>query len=138
MRSFGRLVIALGAMVCLAGASARAEEPKTPLQPAQPAAAATLQIYIKVKNQVLAEYCKSEGLGVPRCTPSAMYEATDSCAPPYKVAAVSCALSDLGSEPRLVVNGADAKQMTGACVWAFGKLAADKAPTATTTLFCVK
>ena len=138
MRSFGKLGV-LGAMLLLAGTTAWAEEPKAqPLQPTKPEAAASLQLYIKVKDQVLAEYCKSEGLGVPRCTPGALYEAKDTCAPPYKVASVSCALSDLGSEPRLVETAADAKQMTGSCVWGFGKLAADKAPTATTTLFCVK
>ena len=87
---------------------------------------------------MLTEYCKGETLGVPACVPGLMYEAKDSCASPYKVAAVSCALADLGSEPRLVENGPDAKQATGSCVWAFAKLAADKAPLATTTLLCVK
>ena len=137
MRSLGYSIIG-GAALLFAAATARGEEPKTPLQPTKPVAAASLQLYIKVKDQVLAEYCKSEGLGVPRCTPGALYEAEDSCAPPYKVASVSCALSDLGAEPRLVETAADSDQMTGRCVWAFGKLATDKAPTATTTLFCVK
>ena len=141
MHGLKKLGLALG-VVLLLHVPARAEEhkpdPKTLLQPASPPTGASLQIYIKVRNQVLAEYCKSETLGVPACVPGALYEAKDSCAPPYKVAAVSCGLSDLGSEPRLVENGPDAKQATGSCVWAFAKLAADKVPQATTTLFCVK
>ena len=108
------------------------------LQPAEPPSGANLNIYIKVRNLELAEYCKAESLGVPRCNPGKMFEAKDACPAPYKVAAVSCGLSDLGAEPKLVVSGPDAKQATGSCVWSFDKLLADKAPQATTTLLCIK
>ena len=137
MRSLGPAVFFGAAFLMFSGSAAWAEDPK-PLQPAQPVATSNLQIYIKVKDQALVEYCQAEHLGVPRCVAGTMFEANDTCAPPYKVASVSCALSDLGSEPRLVENGVDAKQMTGTCVWTFAKLAADKAPTAKTTLLCVK
>lgn len=142
MHGLEKLALAIGLALLLGGPAGAEEEhkpnPKTLLQPATPTSAASLQIYIKVRDQVLAEYCKSETLGVPACVPGMLYEAKDRCAPPYKVAAVSCGLSDLGSEPRLVENGSDAEQSTGSCVWAFAKLAADKAPQATTTLLCVK
>ena len=108
------------------------------LQPAEPPSGASLQFYIKVRNLELAEYCKAEALGVPRCNPGKMYEAKDACPAPYKVASISCGLSDLGAEPRLVVSGPDAKQATGSCVWSFDKLAPDKMPQATTTLLCIK
>ena len=141
MHGLEKLGCALGVVILLGG-TANADEgnkdPKAALQPASPATAANLQLYIKVKDQLLAEYCKSETLGVPLCVPGTLFEAKDSCAPPYKVASVSCGLSDLGSEPRLVENAADAAQTMGRCVWGFGKLAADKAPMARTTLFCVK
>ena len=133
-----KIAFASAAFALLATLPASAEQPSTPLQPPQPVSGSALQIYVKVRSQNLAEYCKAEALGVPRCNPGKLYEAKDACAVPYKVAAVSCGLSDLGAEPRLVVAGPDAAQATGACVWTFDKLAADKAPQATTTLLCIK
>ena len=124
-------------MLLFCAATARGEDLK-PLQPAQPLAAGSLQLYIKVRDQALVEYCQGEKLGVPRCVPGTMYEVKDGCAPPYRVASVSCKLADLGSEPRLVENATDGQQTTGSCVWAFSKLTADKAPLATTTLLCIK
>jgi len=132
----GLWVLGAGVVLLVCGA-AKAEQPKA-LAPAQPATGASLQFYIKVKNQLTTEFCKTEQMGVPRCTPGAMYEAKDTCAPPYKVAAVSCDISTYAFEPRLVENSSDVKQVTGSCVWSFTKLPADKAPQATTTLLCVK
>lgn len=133
-----RLVCISAAMMVLESVSAGADQATTPLQPPQPVSGSALQIYVKVRSQNIAEYCKAEGLGVPRCNPGKLFEAKDACAAPYKVAAVSCGLSDLGAEPRLVVATPDTAQATGACVWAFDKLAADKVPLATTTLLCIK
>lgn len=128
-------IFGLSAALALVGVGSASAEL---LQPAQPPSGASLQFYIKVRNGDLAEYCKAEGLGVPACVPGKMYEAKDACPAPYKVAAVSCGLSDLGAEPKLVVAGPGALQATGSCVWSFDKLAADKAPQATTTLLCIK
>ncbi len=132
------IVSVSAAMMLLVALPASAQQPPTPLQPPQPVSGGALQIYVKVRNQKLAEYCKAEALGVPRCNPGKLFEAKDACAAPYKVATVSCGLSDLGAEPRLVVSGPDATQATGTCVWTFDKLVADKAPSATTTLLCIK
>ncbi len=139
MRGCQKLGLATGVALLLAATAGMADDiPKNPLAPAQPATGASLQIYIKVKNQQVTEFCKTEQMGVPRCMPGTMYEAKDACGATYKVAAVSCDLADYSFEPKLIENSSDAKQETGSCLWSFTKLPADKAPQATTTLLCVK
>ena len=131
---FSRII---GAAMLLGCSMAHAEDPKdATLKPAAPDLNAAF--YIKVKNAQTTEYCATENLGAPACAIGDFWEAKDECAAPYKVASVSCALSDFDYGAHIVENATDVKQVTGSCVWAFIKLPADKAPKATTSLLCVK
>ena len=137
MRAVKILSCLSGAAMLLLCGAAHAEDAKdAKLKPAAPDPNPSL--YIKVKNAQTTEYCATEKLAGASCAVGDFWEAKDTCAAPYKVASVSCALSNFDYGARIVENATDVRQTTGSCVWAFSKLPVDKAPQATTSLLCVK